>query len=479
MNKGVVKKCSRCHIIKPLTEFDNASQRQKEFKPYKVCRDCKAEKTVSYTGRICSKCGTYKKLECFEQQKDGRYKKRCKICTDYYKKHIKKCKICNKSFFSERSSFCSELCEAKDLLKYYIPGIDVNKEFTILNTEENYQLYGFSKNLNRNHKDGIWFIFINSENKKIALKLRSILKNNQLKTKATFGQRAVKKSSYTDKTISKYFVGELIGSQVIKGIDTPKRGFDYSTTCIKCGFYSQLDYYNHEKLIKGRLTPEREMNGKCKFCETGYATIPEKNSAFALHDEFLFSVIDESEIERLKIISPTGCAKVKVNCPKCGRTKNKMIKDLIREQSIGCVCGKGTSYSEKVFFELLNQLNVEFEREYNSNNFVPKTNKRYDFYLPHYSLIIEAHGEQHYTEIKKWGRLEDTQKNDVYKRKLAIKNGIEYYLEIDCRKSNIDYIRESIINSKLDNLFDLTKVDWEKCHKFAIGIYKGTNKEGK
>lgn len=51
---------------------------------------------------------------------------------------------------------------------------------------------------------------------------------------------------------------------------------------------------------------------------------------------------------------------------------------------------------------------------------------------------------------------------------MALSNGINYYIELDCRKSDLEWIRNNIINSELNNAFDLTKIDWIKCEEFAL-----------
>lgn len=476
MKEGVVKKCSRCCIIKPLSEFDNASQRKKSFKPYKVCRDCRQGKEPPYAGRVCSCCRIYKRNECFEKDKKGKYKKRCKICTGFYKNNIKQCCRCGRNFFSEKLTvkYCSNACESHSKLKKFLKNVDTNSHFILKNTNEKYYLKGYSKNKNKNDKDNIWFIFENKNKIQIATKVNNILEENIIV--ADIGKKMKKISSKGVKE-SKYFIGQLIGTQLVQKIYAPSRGFEYACRCIRCGFDYKKSYYNQEKMINGRLTPEREMNGKCKFCETGYAIIPDKNSAYAIYDNYLFEVIDNSELERLKTVGIYSSVKVKVICPKCGEKKINSIKDIVKNQSIGCSCGKGTSYPEKIFIEMLKQLRVKFIKEYNSNNFLEGTNRRYDFYIPSKNLIIEAHGEQHYTEVEKWGSLEHTQKNDVYKKEMALDYGIENYIVIDCRKSEVDYIKQNIMISKLSKIFDLTNIDWQLCHEYATGIYKGTREE--
>ena len=87
------------------------------------------------------------------------------------------------------------------------------------------------------------------------------------------------------------------------------------------------------------------------------------------------------------------------------------------------------------------------------------------------NLIIETHGIQHYEQSfmnysidkKNIRTIEDEQQNDNYKMELALSNGIEHYIQLDCKLSEYDYIKNSIINSKLSKLFDLSVVDWDKC----------------
>ena len=55
---------------------------------------------------------------------------------------------------------------------------------------------------------------------------------------------------------------------------------------------------------------------------------------------------------------------------------------------------------------------------------------------------------------------------------MAIDNGIklENYITIDCRKSDLEHIKNNIINSKLNEIFDLSKINW-----IEIGQYSEKN----
>jgi hypothetical protein len=87
------------------------------------------------------------------------------------------------------------------------------------------------------------------------------------------------------------------------------------------------------------------------------------------------------------IISGTGC-------PKCVHKKSK---------------------GEKKIIDFLTKNNISFEAE---KKFSWSENKRYDFFLPQYNLVIEYMGIQHYKNIKFYGKfqLDEIQNNDKYKK---------------------------------------------------------------
>lgn len=161
--------------------------------------------------------------------------------------------------------------------------------------------------------------------------------------------------------------------------------------------------------------------------------------------------------------------KIVAICPNCKKEKIVMPNVIYKCKSIGCSCSDGVSYPEKFIVSLLDQINIKYIKEYSPTWC---NNKRYDFYyeLNDEKYIIEAHGTQHYERaFRKDSRtLKEEQENDRYKKELALNNGIDKYIVLDCRKSNIDWIKDSILKSELNNIFDLNEVDWKECDKFAI-----------
>ena len=161
---------------------------------------------------------------------------------------------------------------------------------------------------------------------------------------------------------------------------------------------------------------------------------------------------------------PQSANKIEVVCPLCGNKKKCQIRNVYNNKSIGCICDDKQSYPEKFMYSIFKQLDIEFETQYS-----PKwiKGKRYDFYIPKFNAIIEVHGEQHYNYTGRGRSLQEEQENDKLKEEIALNNGINYIV-IDCRKSELDWIKDNILKSKLNNLFDLDNINWFKCEKFAI-----------
>lgn len=152
-------------------------------------------------------------------------------------------------------------------------------------------------------------------------------------------------------------------------------------------------------------------------------------------------------------------------CPDCGSLVNdKSIHDVVNHGLPCPNCSSGISYPEKVLMSFLNLLGVDYIHNKSTEW---SGRKRYDFYVYDKKLIIECHGLQHYSNVSynSFKNLEFQIKNDKEKEDIAIANGIKYYIQLDCRKSDFEYIKESIINSELKNLFDIDGFNWDICNK--------------
>ncbi|ULT58716.1 zinc-ribbon domain-containing protein [Neobacillus drentensis] len=170
-------------------------------------------------------------------------------------------------------------------------------------------------------------------------------------------------------------------------------------------------------------------------------------------------------------------------CNDCGYVIRKKRLADVSKHGFSCPqCGDGVSYPEKFMISLLFQLetllNISFEThkifDWSKNIFHVNKNlsgdKIYDFYIPSIKCIIETHGIQHYKKSfsSAGGRtLVEEQENDHIKKSLSINNGINYYIIIDCSKSDPVYLKNNIINSKLSEILDLANINWSKCHEYA------------
>ncbi len=162
--------------------------------------------------------------------------------------------------------------------------------------------------------------------------------------------------------------------------------------------------------------------------------------------------------------------KINPICPDCKKVKrNKiMISQIKNMHSIGCSCRDGISYPEKFFINFLDQLNVDYIYQLSKSTLIWVDNYFYDFYLPDYNCIVETHGGQHYKDVT-WSSSTITNNNDENKMKLALNNGISNYIQLDCRKSTLEHISNSILKSELLDLLNLkaNQINWEQCSEFA------------
>lgn len=162
--------------------------------------------------------------------------------------------------------------------------------------------------------------------------------------------------------------------------------------------------------------------------------------------------------------------RIDVICPNCGEPKNGiLIYSIIKNKSIGCKkCGDKISFPEKVASLVFDKLNIYYEKQ---KGFNWSQGKIYDFFIPSFGRLVETHGKQHY-ENTGWGKcggrtLAEEQENDRKKEELAIENELKY-IPIDCRESNIDFIKENMIKM-LGDIFDFSIIDWEDVDREAQG----------
>ena len=185
--------------------------------------------------------------------------------------------------------------------------------------------------------------------------------------------------------------------------------------------------------------------------------------------------------EDAKRYTASSNKKIIVKCPHCEEKRLLLINNIYNNKSISCPCSDKVSYPEKFMISVLEQLNINFKTEY-----VPKwcrytdykdSNKiktgRYDFllegvYIDEKQVIIETDGGWHGKDNKMSGiKKEESEYIDNMKDKLALENGYKV-IRIDCKKSESAYIKQNILNSKLNKIFNLNNINWLECEEFAL-----------
>lgn len=228
----------------------------------------------------------------------------------------------------------------------------------------------------------------------------------------------------------------------------------YKYECLNCG---NIDITSESNMLK---------NSGCNVCCTPCKKILKGYNDIATTNPQLIKYF--ANVEDVYKYSYASNQRVLIKCPECNQTKIMQISNLYN-QGFNCdKCGDGVSYPEKIMFNVLCQTNIEF----NFQKTMDWSNRlRYDFYIEDelITIIIETHGEQHYRHTGRGKPLIEEIENDRIKKELALDNGIkeENYIVIDCSKSELEFIKDNILKSRLNILFDLSDIDWLKCHEYA------------
>lgn len=243
-----------------------------------------------------------------------------------------------------------------------------------------------------------------------------------------------------------------------KDVSFRSSGFNKKGYWFKC-----LDHPEHESELHSISDFVNNHKGvmDCHLC----------NSVSITHPYLIKFLVNEEDIYKYSY----GSNKIiLMKCPSCGYEKDRNFKRLITEGFPCPRCGDGISYPQKFMFNILEQLNINFQTELNKTTFKWCDNYRYDFYLYDSQCIIETHGLQHYEESftrlsNKAKSLKETQQNDKNKEMLAKENNIDNYYIIDSRNSDLEWIKNSIMQSELPIIlnFKESDIDWLKCLEYA------------
>jgi hypothetical protein len=269
---------------------------------------------------------------------------------------------------------------------------------------------------------------------------------------------------YCNKCAMKLFSGlsKRLSEKEIKNIISKNLGIGWKITEIKrIKGITHVDLIDNEGYMYSDINIHSIKNNHIpyKFHQSNKHTIQNINYWCQLNN------LNIRLIENQKYKDSTK--KLNWKCLECNNVFKKTWNN-VSQGYISCSnCSDNISYPNKFGRNMFEQLNIEFIPEYISSW---TKNFRYDFGFNNLKIVIEFHGLNHYEggfETFGGRTLEKEQANDRIKKELAEINSFKY-IEIDCRKSNIEWIKNSILNSKLNTIFDLNKIDWLQCHKFAL-----------
>lgn len=155
--------------------------------------------------------------------------------------------------------------------------------------------------------------------------------------------------------------------------------------------------------------------------------------------------------------------KVWFNCPDCGISSLKAIYN-VSNYGFGCQhCSDGVSYPNKFSRALLNQLPIDsYDCEYQPEWASPYYYDNH-FWYNGSEYILEMDGALHFKEQQLSGiTINKINEVDKLKDELAMQHNI-HIIRIDCKNSDMEYIKSNILHSELNDIFDLSNIDWILC----------------
>lgn len=259
-----------------------------------------------------------------------------------------------------------------------------------------------------------------------------------------------------------------------------KSHYSYKYKCNKCGFDSGEHYVHGE--LKQEYWVDRisfAKNPHCICCEStcGSSVVVPNINSIVVTDTWMIPFFKDKEMEAKKY-KKSRLDKIFPMCPCCGKQSQiaYSLNHIYTNKGFSCkYCGDGIPYPEKVIHALFDSIETDcFISQFNKTKAKWCGEYRYDFYFEYENekYIIETHGKQHYEETTgTWiGSLFERKERDKEKYELAINNGINEnnYIIIDCRKSDFEYIKSQILQSKLSKIFNLKEIDWSKVEKLCL-----------
>ena len=244
-----------------------------------------------------------------------------------------------------------------------------------------------------------------------------------------------------------------------------------SCECDGCGEIS--DNTRWQTYIKSVKEDGKYYCNKCALKLYGHENarltiLKNRGSISITHPHLIKYFLNKEDAEKY---SAGSNKRVSLICPDCKTIKNNASINGLSQSVFSCLkCSDHVSYPEKFFGEFLRQTNTEFQAQLTKPTFEWCDKYKYDFYVPLLNFLAETHGIQHYEETNgSWDSLSEIQENDLDKEWLARENKIKTYIILNCQNSNMEWIKNNILKSKLPTLLNFKEedIDWLKCHEYA------------
>lgn len=249
-----------------------------------------------------------------------------------------------------------------------------------------------------------------------------------------------------------YNIGTIIKNKEILDISHKDKSIIYKYKCLLDGYIGWTTQSNIKR-----------NSGNCPVCKG--MVVMEGINDITTTDPWMIDYF-QGGYDEAKLYTANSLQIINAKCPHCGKIKKTSVGLIKKNKGIKCECSDKISYPEKCMINLLNILNEDYVYQCGEKilNWLVN-NYTYDFYIKSKSVIIETHGKQHYEKLSNkssWTSLEIIQEHDNHKQQLAFDNGIKNYIILDCRKSDIEQFKESVMKSQLPTLFNFTEndIDW-------------------
>ena len=230
-------------------------------------------------------------------------------------------------------------------------------------------------------------------------------------------------------------------------------------------YCQEHDYHNYDKegnKVGYQMTCANFYNGeKCGYCNDNHKTHWKDSLGYKYSHIAKMIAIKENDLtfEDTFYINCGSGQYFYFKCNKCGKVSDKKLSIYqVTKYDYSCQhCSDKISIPNKILRQISKQLNLDWNFEYTS---IWLEDKRLDGYDDNLKIAIEMdaeYQENHKGERKEVDSWKDEQclKHGIYTIRINLMNTKEY------QNNKFYYIKQQILNSPLNQIYDLSKIDWK------------------